>query len=82
MGTRYAVVKGVSSGHSVGMQTAVTNNSGTFIKHDLVTLNFDAEFSTDADGAQFETDAIAIDAAYADIDWDPLQALRVNQGKV
>ena len=81
MGTRYAVVKGVAAGaHSTSMQTAVTNNSGTFIRHDLVTLNFDASFPTDADGAQFETDAIAIDAAYADIDWDPLQALRVNQG--
>lgn len=82
MGTRYAVVKGVTSGHSVAMQTAVGNNSGTFIKHDLTTLNFDAEFPTDADGAQFETDAIAISAVYADIDWDPFQALRVQQGKV
>lgn len=83
MGTRYAIVKGVAAGaHSTSMQTAVTNNNGAFRKHDLVTLNFDAEFPTDADGAQFQTDAIAIDAAYADIDWDSLQALRVSQGKV
>jgi hypothetical protein len=82
MGTRYAVVKGVSSAHSAAMKTAVTNASGTFIKHDLVTLNFDASFLTDANGATFIAAAIIIDSAYADVDWDPLQALRVNQGQV
>lgn len=81
MGMRYAVVKGVTSAHSVAMQNAA-NAVGTFIKHDLVTLNFDASFPTDADGATFLAAAIIINSAYADVDWDPLQALRVNQGKV
>jgi len=82
MGTRYAVVKNVTSAHSSAMQTAVTNASGTFIKHDLVTGNFDASFLTDANGATFLAAAIIISSAYADVDWDPLQALNVNQGKV
>ena len=82
MGMRYAVVKGVTSAHSTLMQTAVTNAGGTFIRHNLTTLNFDAVFDTDAEGAAFLALAIAIDSAYADIDWDPLQALRVNQGQV
>ena len=80
MGMRYAVVKGVTSGHSAAMQTAVTNAGGTFIRHDLTTLNFDASFPTDAAGATFLAAAIVIDSAYADVDWDVLQALRVNQG--
>lgn len=80
MGMRYAVVKGVTSGHSAAMQTAVSDAGGTFIRHDLVTLNFDASFDTDAEGEAFLAAAINIDAAYADIDWDVLQALRVNQG--
>lgn len=79
---RYAVVKGVSSGDSVTMQNAVTAAGGTFIGHDLTTLNFNASFDTDAEGKAFLDAAVIIDAAYADIDWDPLQALRVNQGKV
>ncbi len=78
MGTRYAVVKGVSSAHSAAMQTAVTNAGGTFIRHDLVSGNFDASFLTDANGATFAAAAIVIAAAYADVDWDVLQALRIQ----
>jgi len=79
---RYAVVKGVTSAHSAAMQTAVTDAGGTFIRHDLVTLNFDASFLTDAAGAAFLVAAKVIDPAYADVDWDPLQALRISQGMV
>jgi len=81
MGTRYAVVKGVSSAHSASMQTAVTNASGTFIKHNLTSLQFEASFLTDANGATFLAAAIVIDSAYVDVDWDPLQALNVLDGK-
>lgn len=79
MGTRYAVVKGVSSADSAAIQAHVTTAGGTFLRHDLVTLNFDASFDTDAEGAAF---AALIAGSYTDIDWDPLQALRVQQGKV
>lgn len=79
MGTRYAVVKGVTSGHSSTIQGHVGTAGGTFIRHDLTTLNFDASFPTDAAGAAF---AALISGSYTDIDWDPLQALRVQQGKV
>lgn len=79
MGTRYAVVKGVTSGDSAAIQAHVTTAGGTFIKHDLTTLNFDASFLTDAAGAAFAT---LIVGSYTDIDWDPLQALNVLDGKV
>lgn len=79
MGTRYAVVKGVTSGHSATIKAHVSTAGGTFIRHDLTTLNFDASFDTDAEGAAF---AALISGSYTDIDWDPLQALRVNQGLV
>ena len=67
MGTQYAVVKGVASTDEAALKVHVTNNSGTFLKYDTVGLNFDAEFPTDADGAQFATD---ISGSYTDIDWD------------
>jgi len=79
MGTRYAVVKGVTEADSAAIQAHVTTAGGTFIRHDLTTLNFDASFDTDAQGAAFAT---LIVGSYTDIDWDPLQALNVGEGKV
>lgn len=78
MGTRYAVVKGVTSGTLAAMKVHVTNNSGTFLKYDTVGLDFDAEFPTDADGVQFATD---ISGSYTDIHWDVYPHFR-NTGQM
>ena len=67
MGTRYAVVKAVASSDLAAMKVHVTNNSGTFLKYDTVGKDFDAEFPTDADGAQFALDILT---GYSDIHWD------------
>jgi len=75
------IVKGVCVGDLAAMQTAVTNAGGTFIKHSLTNLNFEAEFATDAACAVFHAAAIVIDPSYTDADEDPLQALNVNAGR-
>lgn len=76
MGTRYAVVKSVASTDIAALKINVSDNSGTFKKYDTVGLDFDAEFPTDADGAQFATD---ISGSYTDIDWDNHEALRIQK---
>ena len=78
MGTRYAVVKGVTSAHLSAMKTHVTNNSGTFLKYDTVGKDFDAEFPTNTDGAQFATD---VSGWYTDIHWDVYPYFR-NTGQM
>lgn len=68
MGTRYAVVKGVSAGADLTtVKAAITNRGGTFLKHDPVGLNCDAEFPTDAAGVLFAADITGVST---DIDWD------------
>ena len=78
MGTRYAVVKEVDSGDVVALKINVSDNSGTFLKYDTVGKDFDAEFPTDADGAQFATD---ISGSYTDIHWDVYPHFR-NTGQM
>jgi len=56
MGTRNAIVKDVATGDLTDIQTAVTNNNGTFIERQ--NLDVVAQFPTDVDGAAFRTEIV------------------------
>ena len=75
------IVKGVCIGDLAAVTAAVVVAGGTFIKHSLTNLNFEAEFATDAACAVFHAAAIVINPLYADADEDPLQALNLNAGR-